>query len=120
MSSNAFFQTVVLAALVAHVAAIVAVWYSPWGANGLLLLNGLLALIALVYAGSRARYIFLARDWAYLGLMVCELAILMAAGLAFRGNRAALICSYVAFGLHACATLAAVCVAFFFKITRLI
>mgnify|MGYP001554035050 CR=1 FL=1 len=45
MSSNTLLQTVVVAILCAHVSAIVAVWYSPWGANGLLLLNGMLALI---------------------------------------------------------------------------
>ena len=120
MSSNTLLQTVVVAILCAHVSAIVAVWYSPWGANGLLLLNGLLALITVVYGGSRARYIFLAMDWSYLALIVFELAVLAAAVLAFRSSRSALICSYAAFGLHACATIAGVFMAFVFRITRLI
>lgn len=120
MSSNTVFKIVVLAAFFAHGAAIGAVWYFPRGANGLLLLNGLLALITLGYAGSRAHYILVARDWAYVALIVFELAVLTAAILAFRGSRPALLCSYAAFGLHACGTLAGVFVAFVFRITRLI
>jgi hypothetical protein len=120
MSSNHFLQTVVIAVLCAHVSAIVAVWYSPWGANGLFLLNGLLALITVIYGSSRFRYIFLATDWSYLTLIVFELAVLAASVFAFRGNRPALMCSYVVFGLHACATVAAVFMAFVFRITRLI
>ena len=120
MSSNTFFQTAVLAALFAHVAAIFALWYSPWGSNGLLLVNGLLALVALSYAATRARHIFSPADWSYLTLIVFELAAVTAAILASRGSRPALICSYVFFGLHMCGTLAGVFLAFVFRITRLI
>ena len=114
------FQTTVLLVLAAHAAVLFAVWYSPAGFRVLLWLNTVVALGTLLYAASRARYILTARDWPYLGLIVFELAVLSGAIWAFRGNhRAPAVFSSVAFGLHACASLAATVFAFTFKITRL-
>jgi hypothetical protein len=105
--------------LIAHAGVLCGVWYFSRGINGLLLLNALLAAAVLLYAVGRARYIAAALDWPYMGLIVFEISALVAAYLAFRGNASAVICSYVAFGIHAVVSIAAVLFAFTFKMTRL-
>lgn len=73
----------------------------------------------LLYAASRARYILAANDWPHLALVIFEFLVLAAAFWANRGSRSAMVGSYVVFGLHACASLAATLFAFFFKMTRM-
>ena len=85
----------------------------------MLLLNASVAFVVLAYAAIRAQYILAARDWPYLGLIVFELMVLAGAVWAFRNNRPAAIWSYVAFGLHGCASLGAALFAFTFKMNRL-
>jgi len=105
--------------LVAHAGALLGAWFSPRAISGLLMLNAAVACGALVYAGSRARFILAAPDWPYLGLVVFELAVLGGALWAFRAH-CAVVWSQVACGLHTCASLAAVVFAFGFKLTRLL
>ena len=105
--------------VIAHVASLLGVWFAPRGVNFLLGLNAVIALGVLIYAASRARFILAAHDWPYLGLIVFESLVLTGAIWAFRDNEIARICSYVAFGLHALASIAAVVFAFTFKFTRL-
>jgi hypothetical protein len=119
ISSNTSFQTAVVLAVLAHVGALLGVWLSPQGFRALLLLNAIVALAVLLYAASRARYIYAARDWPYAGLVVFELVVLGGVVWAFRDNRTAAIWSYIAFGLHGCASLAAALFAFTFKMNRL-
>lgn len=95
------------------------VWWAPKGVTILAGLNAAIALLVLVYAASRSRYILAAMDWPYLGLIAFEALIMIAAIGAFRGSRGALICSFVAFGIHALAGIAAVFFAFGFKFTKL-
>lgn len=113
------FQTTTVLVLGAHAAALVFVWTSPSGLKVLLSLNAIVAMAVLVYAASRIRYILAAKDFSYGALIVGELLVLSAAAWAFRGHRSAVIVSSVAFGLHSCASVAAVLFAFLFKMTRL-
>ena len=119
ISSNSIFQSTAILLLLAHLGALIGVWFSPRGGSLLLALNAALASAVLLYTVSRARYILAAVDWPYLGLITFELLALAGALWAFMDNRPAMIWSYVAFGLHACASLAAAIFAFTFKITRL-
>lgn len=102
-------------AVLAHIGVIVACWLSPSGSRALLLLNALVACVVLVSAAMRARYIWASADWPYLGFVGFELLVLAAAVFAFKGPRLAAVSSYVAFGLHCLAALAAVVYAFAFK-----
>ena len=120
INSNTLFQTIVVAVLIAHVGVLGGMWYSPRGINGMLALNVLLASVILVYTATRMRYIIAAMDWPYFGLIAFELCMLTASMLAFRESRPAIICSYVAFGLHLCVSVAAVVFAFTFKMNRMI
>lgn len=95
------------------------VWFSPSGPKPLLLLNAIVACTVLLYAASRARYIWSGRDWPYVGLIVFELLVLAGVVWAFRSHRLAIVCSYVAFGVHGCTSLAAALFAFFFKMSRM-
>ena len=115
ISSDATFQTATVLAVLAHVGVLLAVWLAPSGLRGLLLLNAFIACAVLLYAASRARYIWAARDWPYVGLIGFEVLVLAAAVFAFRGQRIAVVGSYLAFGLHGLASLAAVAYAFGFK-----
>lgn len=119
MSTNAFNQLLVITVLLAHAGILVGVWYSPRGLGYLLSLNAAIAAAVLLYAASRARYIFAAMDWPFLGLVVLELLVLLGVYFAFRGSRLAVVSSYVAFGLHTCISIGAVLFAFLFKINRL-
>ena len=120
MRTNTMFITVVLILLVAHVGSLAGVCFSSRGLRLLLALNATCAVAILLYLVSRAPYLIAAKDWLQLGLFLSEIAVLFAAILAYRDSRIAVIGSYVAFGLHACASLAAVVFAFTFKITKLI
>lgn len=102
-------------AVLAHAGVLLAVCLSPGGLKPLLLLNAAVACPVLLYAASRARYIWAARDWPYAGLVVFELLVLAGAIWALRNHRPAVIWSYVAFGLHGCTSLGAVLYAFLFK-----
>ncbi len=120
MRSNTIVATILTALVVAHVGSLISVWCSPRGLSFLLALNATCAVAILLYIASRAPYVIAAKDWHMLGLFLFEAVVLTGAIFAFRDHRIATIGSYVAFGLHACATLAAVVFAFTFKITRLI
>ena len=119
MTSNALTQTLTLVVLSAHGAALVGVVCATRGLGFVLALNTVVALVVLLYAASRARYIWAAADWPYLGLVGFELLVLAGALWAYRGSRPAAIWSYVVLGLHGCASVGAVVFAFCFKITRL-
>ena len=101
--------------MLAHVGVLLAVWLSASGLRPLLLLNAFIACPVLLYAATRARYIWAARDWPYVGLIGFELLVLAAVVFAFRGQRIAAAASYAAFGLHGLASLAAAVYAFAFK-----
>lgn len=105
--------------VIAHVGSLLGAWFAARGINFLFGLNAIIAIAVLIYAASRTRYILAAHDWSYLGLVVFEALVLTGAILAFRDNQIARICSYVAFGLHAIASIAAVVFAFTFKLTKL-
>ena len=120
MRSNTIAATILTALVVTHVGSLISVWCSPRGLSFLLALNATCAVTILLYIASRTPYLIAAKDWLMLGFLIFEVAVLSAAIFAFRDHRIATIGSYVAFGLHACATLAAVVFAFTFKITRLI
>ena len=119
MSSNIVFQTTVVLLFLAHVGALLGLWYGPHTIRIMLALNAVIAVSALVYAASRARYTFFMANARDSALILIELLILASAIWAFRHNRAAIISSYVGFGLHFLVALAAVIFAFGFKMTRL-
>jgi hypothetical protein len=116
ISSNTVFQTIVVLVLAAHVGALAGFWYAPRGLGWLLSLNVVVALAVVGYAGTRARFILAGMDWPYLALVAFELIVLIAAFLAFRANRPAMIFSCVACGLHLLTSIGAVVFAFTFKI----
>ena len=119
MNSNTVFQTTVVVVLLAHVGALLGLWFGP-RTNGVILgLNAIIAVGVLAYGASRLRYIFAANDVPQLALMGFELVVLATAIWAFRLTRPALICSYVAFVLHFIIAVGAVIFAFAFKMTRL-
>lgn len=115
MSSNATFQLTTVLVALAHVGVLLALWLSPHGSRALLILNAAVACAVLLYAVSRAPYIWAGRDWPYVGLIAFELLLLVLAVLAFRGERMAAVVSYIGFGLHGLVSLAAVAFAFAFK-----
>jgi hypothetical protein len=105
--------------VLAHAGALIGVVCSSRGLGFLLGLNTTVALSVLLYSATRMRYILAAVDWPYLGLIAFECLVLAGALWAFKEGRAAVIGSYVAFGLHGCASIAAVIFAFTFKISKL-
>ena len=115
MSSNAVFQTTVVLLFLAHVGALLSLWFGPRTIGIMLALNTLVATGVLAYAASRARYILSMFDARQTALIFLELVVLVAAIWAFRHNRPASILSHVAFGVHFLVTLAAVIFAFTFK-----
>jgi hypothetical protein len=115
MSSNAVLQTTVVLMLLAHVGALLGIWYGPRSHGFLLSLNILIAACVLAYAASRLRYVLGGHEPRQLLFFLLELLILVSAILAFRHSRPAAVVSYVGFGLHFLATLAAVIFAFTFK-----
>ena len=119
MSSNLVFQTTVVSVFLAHVGALLGLWYGPRTIMIMLALNAAIAALALAYAANRARYIFVMANARESAFILIELVIVASAIWAFRHNRAAIIASYVGFGLHILVALAAVIFAFAFKMTRL-
>lgn len=120
MNSNTFFQTTAVAVLLAHVGAVLGLWFGPRTIGIILALNAVIAVAVLVYAASRLRYILVANDVPQIALVGFELVVFAAAIWGFRQVRPAAICSYVAFGLHFIVAIAAVIFAFAFKMTRMI
>jgi hypothetical protein len=119
MSSNLVFQTTVVLLFLAHLGALLGLWYGPRTITFMLGLNAVIAALALAYAANRARYMFVLANARESALILIELLILVSAIWAFRHNRTAIISSYVGFGLHFLVTAAAVIFAFAFKMTRL-
>jgi hypothetical protein len=115
ISSNAIFQLTTVLVALAHLGALFALWFSPSGSRPLFVLNAFIACAVLLYAATRVPYIWAGRDKAYVGLIGFELLLLVAAFLAFKGQRIAAVGSYVGFGLHGLVSLAAVVFAFAFK-----
>ena len=103
----------------AHVGAVLGLWFGPRTSGILLALNAVIAVAVLAYAVSRLRYIFAANDGPQIALIGFELVVLAAAIWAFRQARPAAICSYVAFGLHFIVAIGAVIFAFAFKMRLL-
>ncbi len=115
MSSNAFLQTTVVVLFLAHVGALLSLWFGPRTMAFMLALNIVIAAAVLTYAATRARYILSMYDPRQTALILLELIVLVAAIWAFRHNRSAATLSHIAFGLHFLATIAAVIFAFTFK-----
>lgn len=105
--------------VLAHAGSLMGAWLAPRGIHFLLGLNAVVALAVLIYTATRARYIIASVDWPYLGLIAFKIVALSGAIWAFRDNRFATICSYIVFGLHALASVAAVIFAFAFKLNKL-
>ena len=104
-----------------HVAALIGLGFSLMGVRALLALNAIVALTILAYAGTRARMILTSMDWPYLALIAVELLVLAAAVWAqvHGKSQPARIISFIAFGLHGCASVAIAVFAFVFRIARL-
>lgn len=120
MTSNTLFQTTVILLLIGHVGATLGLWYGPRSATVLVSVNGLVSLGVLVYVIRRTPYILAAKDWSQIALAAFELVVLACAIWALRHNRAAIIASYISFGIHFLVAIAAVVFAFTFKVNRLI
>ena len=112
-------KTILIALLVAHTGGLIGIFCSPRGPNFIFALNATCAVAILLYTVSRASSLIAARDWLMVGLFIVEGAVLAAALAAFRNHPSATIASYVAFGLHTSACLAATVFAFTFKLTKL-
>ena len=119
MNSNTLFQAITLVLVMAHAGALICVYFAPRGFSFLLAINSILSSAIILYTASRARYLLAAVDWPYLALVAFEMMVLAGAFWATREHRLAVVWSYVAFGIHSCAGIAAVVFSFTFKITKL-
>jgi hypothetical protein len=114
--SNELFEAVSTAVLVLYL--VVLVFALRHQRTPLLLLNAITAVVIIAYDVQPLRYIL--EDWRLQAIVAFEIAAIVAALLAFRGNRPGLYFSYAAFAINLCIVIAATYLAFFFRITRLI
>lgn len=117
--TNLQFIVLAWAALAAHVGAL-AMALTRRGTASMLGLNLVVAAAVLVYLVARPRWMAAPVDGQKLALAAFEVAALAAAVLALRGVRFAGAASWVAFAVHAAASLAMVAFVMLFRITRLI
>lgn len=118
--SNLQLTLVALAALLGHVLALTAavVWRR---AEPAFILNLAVACVALIVLVRDLRWLRAPIDWQVAVLVALEVLILLIAVLALRaGYRAAIVGSWIAFGLNFLASGLAVIFVFTFKVTRLI
>lgn len=121
MSSNSVFGAIAILVLAAHVVALAWALWSPKRIGLLLSVNAAVSASVLATEAQRLRYILAAPpDGQLLALIAFELVVLAAALWAFRGRRLPIIVSCVAFGLHLCASVAAVLFVLTFRMTRLL
>jgi hypothetical protein len=116
MTDNQTNEAITVTLLVVFLAALV--WAIRRSATPLLVLNALAALAIIVYDVNPLRYIL--EDWRLQAIVAWEALGFVAALLALRGNRPALVFSYASFAVHVGMIAFAVYLAFFFRITRLI
>jgi hypothetical protein len=119
LMSNIQLTIVTVAVLLAHVAA-VAIAVLRRQSRPALSLNLVVAGATLVYLATDWRWLRAPLDLQVAGLAAFEVLVLAVALLALARHRAAVIGSWVAFGLHAVASALAVVFALTFRITRLI
>jgi hypothetical protein len=118
--SNFQLTLVALAALLSHVLALAAALVRRQ-AEPAFVLNLAVAGVALIALAQDLRWLRAPIDQQIVGLAVLEVVVLLMAGLALRGrHRAAIVGSWIAFGLNFLASGLAVIFVFTFKITRLI
>lgn len=120
MSDDQVAKTVLAVALTAHVAALFWLMGSRNRLGPLLSVNIAVSACILAYQAQRLRYILAAPlDQGILGLIAFEILVLAATTCAFRRGRLPIVASYLAFAVHACASIAAMVFMLTFRVTRL-
>jgi hypothetical protein len=117
--SNGQLTLVTLVALVAHVLALtIAIWLRR--AQPAIVVNLAVAGLTLIVLASNLRWLRAPVDLPVVGLAAVEVLIVVLAMLALARHQAAIVSSWVAFGVHFLASGLAVAFALTFRITRLI